>query len=76
MELEEGRISEGVDLWQRAVIVDPQQLPRLLAFASHLWNQGNRAAAGPLIEIFLELAPPETYAKEIARLRQLLESTS
>ncbi len=73
LELEDGRSAQGVDLWRQAVTLDPQQLPRLLAYASYLWNQGNHAAARPLMKLFLEEAPPEAYPQEISRLRQLLD---
>lgn len=72
LEMEEGRLEPGVTYWRRAVTLDPQQLPRLLAFASHLWNQGDPATARPLIELFLDEAPEDAYPEEITRLRQLL----
>ena len=75
MEMEEGRLDEGTAYWRRAVTLDPQLLPRLLAFASGLWNRGDSAAARSLIEVFLAVAPPDVYASEIARLRQLLASS-
>jgi Flp pilus assembly protein TadD len=74
MEIEEGRFDQGVSYWRRAVEADPQQLPRLLAFASYLWNKGEFAAARPLFELFLAEASADPYREEIARLRQLLAS--
>jgi tetratricopeptide (TPR) repeat protein len=71
MDIEEGRVDSGVSYWRRAVIVDPQQLQRLLAFASYQWNQGNPAARN-LMELFLAEAPANLYREEITRLRQLL----
>ena len=76
MALEEGSLESAVDHWRQAVTVDPQQCDRLLALATQLWNQGQTAAARPLLELFVSAAPADRYRDEIDRVRGLLDGAS
>ena len=72
MAIEEGRTDAGVAHWRRAVMADPEQLPRLFAFGIHLWNRGQTSTGGPLLELFQVSAPSDVYQEEISRVRTLL----
>ena len=72
MDIEEGRIDAGVEHWRQAIRQDPQQLSKLLAFGTYLWNQQQVVAAKPLLELFVATAPSGEYEEEIQRVRGAL----
>ena len=72
MASEEGRIDEAIDHWRQAVDIDPQQSALLYSTANGLWSTGKRAHARPLLELFAESAPTETFGGEVDRVRTML----
>ncbi len=74
MTIEEGAVAEGVALWRRAVTADPGELPKLLGFGTYLWGQGQTEVARPLLQLFVEEAPADKYARELAQLQAALRT--
>ncbi|MDH3746019.1 MAG: tetratricopeptide repeat protein, partial [Acidobacteriota bacterium] len=72
MAVEEGRVQESVGHWQSAVKIDERQYARILTIGGGFWRTGRRSQARPLLELFVDSAPPATWSKEIERVRALL----
>jgi cytochrome c-type biogenesis protein CcmH/NrfG len=72
MDAEEGRVTDALDHWRKAIALDPRECEKLLALASLIDRRGGGAAARPYIELFVALAPPERYAGELARVKAWL----
>ncbi len=72
MAAEEDRVEAALDHWRRAVAADPEELSKLLAAGTGLWRAGRTRAARPLLELFLDTAPEDSYRREVARVRELL----
>lgn len=75
MAIERGESELAVGHWRRAVAVDPQQCSRLLMIGTRLWSSGQTDMARPLLELFVETAPAETYREEIGRVQAVLKAS-
>ena len=69
---EEGQVEASLSNWRKAVALDPREHAKLFAVAGRMWSAGQKAQARPLLELFVESAPPETFGKEIGRVLDLL----
>jgi arylsulfatase A-like enzyme/Flp pilus assembly protein TadD len=69
----EGRMPEAVERWRRAVALNPEDYQTLFNLGSELWQSGRRDEARPYLEAYLRAAPLATEARDIARVRKLLE---
>jgi tetratricopeptide (TPR) repeat protein len=69
----EGRTAEAVERWRRAVALNPEDYQTLFNLGTQLWDAGRRAEARPYLEAYLRSAPPALEARDIARVRKLLE---
>jgi arylsulfatase A-like enzyme/Flp pilus assembly protein TadD len=69
----EGRMPEAVERWKRSVELNPDDYQTLFNLGSHLWRSGRRDEARPYLEAYLRDAPPALEARDIARVRKLLE---
>ncbi len=67
-----GRRDEAMSSWQRALELDRSELSAMLQLGFAYLERGDRARATPLLEEFLESAPPERYAREIELVRSTL----
>jgi arylsulfatase A-like enzyme/Tfp pilus assembly protein PilF len=72
MATEEGRLDEALAHWRHAVEIDPQQHATLYSFASGLWSTGQKDQSRPLLELFVDSAPVESFIDELSRARILL----
>lgn len=63
----------AIAAWTRAVELSPSDFDALFNLATELVNDRRFADARPYLERFVRTAPPAFYAKDIARLRALLE---
>jgi choline-sulfatase len=72
LDSEEGRFDEALEHWRRAVELEPREHAKLLAFAGRLWGAGRRAEARPLLELFAVSAPPDRFAADLERVREIL----
>ena len=69
----EGRMPEAVERWKRAVALNPQDYQTLFNLGSELWQTGRHAEARPFLEAYLRSAPKALEARDLARVRKLLE---
>jgi arylsulfatase A-like enzyme/Flp pilus assembly protein TadD len=69
----EGRMPEAVERWKRSVALNPEDYQTLFNLGSHLWQSGRRDEARPYLEAYLASAPPALEARDLARVRKLLE---
>jgi arylsulfatase A-like enzyme/Flp pilus assembly protein TadD len=69
----EGRTPEAVERWKRSVALNPEDYQTLFNLGSQLWQSGRRDEARPYLEAYLRAAPLATEARDIARVRRLLE---
>jgi tetratricopeptide (TPR) repeat protein len=69
----EGRAAEAIERWKRAVALSPGDYQTLFNLGSRLWESGRREEARPYLEAYLREAPPALEARDIARVRRLLE---
>ena len=69
----EGRMPEAVERWKRAVALNPEDYQTLYNLGSHLWQAGRREEARPYLEQYLRAAPPALEARDIARVRKVLQ---
>jgi len=69
-----GHQQQAIDAWTKAVALDPNDFDALFNLATELVNAGQREAARPYLERFVNTAPPAFYASDIARLRALLRT--
>jgi arylsulfatase A-like enzyme/Tfp pilus assembly protein PilF len=69
----EGRLPEAVEHWKRAVALDPDDYQTLFNLGSELWRSGRREEARPHLEAYLRAAPPALEARDIARVRKILD---
>jgi arylsulfatase A-like enzyme/Flp pilus assembly protein TadD len=68
----QGRGREALDAWERSVALDPEDLDVLYNLGVVAAELGDRARAVPALERFAASAPPDRYAPDIARARELL----
>jgi arylsulfatase A-like enzyme/Flp pilus assembly protein TadD len=69
----EGHLPEAIERWKRAVALNPGDYQTLFNLGSELWQSGRRDEARPYLEGYLRDAPPALEAKDIARVRKLLQ---
>ena len=69
----EGRMPEAVERWKRAVALNPDDYQTLYNLGSYLWQAGRQAEARRYLEAYLAGAPPALEARDLARVRKLLE---
>jgi arylsulfatase A-like enzyme/Flp pilus assembly protein TadD len=62
----------AIDAWERAVTLDPTQFDALYNIGLVAWEAGRPAQARQALGRFVATAPPQRFAGEIARARQLL----
>ncbi|HEV8660881.1 MAG TPA: sulfatase-like hydrolase/transferase [Thermoanaerobaculia bacterium] len=67
-----GDLSGAVDLWRRAVAIDPRQYDALFNIAAVESRAGHREEARKALTQFVQTAPPQRYARDIAAARQAL----
>ena len=70
---EEGRRDESLAHWRRALALDANEAPALLAVGLSLVRRSRQDEARPYIALFAELASPR-YAEDAARARAWLNS--
>jgi len=69
----EGHMPEAVEHWKRAVALNPEDYQTLYNLGMQLWDGGRRDEARPYLEGYLRHAPRAVEARDIARVRTLLE---
>jgi len=69
----EGHVPEAIERWKRAVALNPSDYQTLFNLGSELWQQGRRDEARPYLEGYLRAAPTALEARDMARVRKLLE---
>jgi hypothetical protein len=69
---EDGRRDESLAEWRSALARDPRETEKLLAFAQSMRRTGGDSAAAPYFELFVQAAPPDRFAREIAQARDAL----
>jgi len=62
----------AIEHWRRAVQLDPRNFDALFNLGTELVNAGRLAEARPFLEQFVRTAPSAFYARDIARLNELL----
>lgn len=62
----------ALDAWERAIDLDPRQFDALYNLGLKAIEAGERSRARAALERFAATAPPERYAADIARARDLL----
>jgi arylsulfatase A-like enzyme/Flp pilus assembly protein TadD len=70
---EEGQLEESLQHWRRAVAIDPDEFERLLAIGVSLARAGRTDEARPHLRLFVDTAPSQRYAADIARARNWLD---
>jgi arylsulfatase A-like enzyme/Tfp pilus assembly protein PilF len=69
----EGHMPEAVERWKRAVALNPDDYQTLYNLGMQLWDSGHRDEARPYLEAYLHDAPRALEARDIDRVRKLLE---
>jgi len=62
----------AMEAWQRALALDPRRLDVLFNLGLVATEAGDRQVARQALERFVEQAPPERFAADIARARAAL----
>jgi arylsulfatase A-like enzyme/Flp pilus assembly protein TadD len=62
----------AIDAWRRAVAADPRQFDAMFNMGLVAMNSGQRDVAREALSKFVETAPKQRYAGDIARARQAL----
>ena len=68
----ENDFGRAVDAWQKAVELDPRQFDALFNLGLVTAQRGRRDEARRALEQFVETAPPQRYAADIAKAKQAL----
>ena len=71
--IKSGRRDEAIEHWRRAVDLDHTNFDALYNLAVELANAGRLDEARPYLERFARTAPPAFYARDIQRVRQMLQ---
>ncbi len=71
-----GSDRDAIAAWERAVALDPQMLDALFNMGLTAAKIGDRSRARRALERYIDAAPPERFAADIARARQVLDSLS
>ena len=69
----EGRMPEAVERWKRSVALDPEDYQALFNLGSQLFQTGRREEARAYLEAYLLVAPEALEARDIARVRRMLQ---
>jgi len=69
----EGHMPEAIERWKRAAALNPDDYQTLFNLGSELWRAGRHEEARPYLEAYLRDAPPALEARDMARVRTLLE---
>jgi arylsulfatase A-like enzyme/Tfp pilus assembly protein PilF len=72
VEQKAGNRKAAIEHWKQAVAGDAGNFDALYNLALELTNDGDLPAARPYLERFARTAPPAFYARDIARVRELL----
>jgi tetratricopeptide (TPR) repeat protein len=67
-----GNLDEAVEHWRRAVALDPELFDALYNLGITLTRLNRFEEAIAVLEAFVERAPEERYAEDIAGVRRLL----
>lgn len=59
--------------WKRAIALDPRDYDSLFNLGQELARAGRLAEATPYLTLFVDTAPPDLYAADIARIRAALD---
>jgi tetratricopeptide (TPR) repeat protein len=66
--------AQAIDAWQKTVQLDPRQYDALFNLGLVAGQTGRRDQARRALTQFVETAPPQRYAADIAKAKQALES--
>ena len=69
---ERSRSNEAIEHWKRAIELDPHEVEKLLAFGHFVQRNGGDTAARPYFDLFVALAPPDRFGRDIQRIREQL----
>ena len=72
LDLEDGRPTAAVERWKAATAVDPREFEIILAAGLSLARARRTAEARAALEFFAANAPPERFADDAQRARELL----
>lgn len=70
-----GRTAEAIETWKKAVTLDPHLYDALFNLGVTASRAGQRDIAATALRRFIDIAPPERYAGELAAARQLLQKS-
>jgi len=73
VDMRSGNRAAAIEAWKRAVAADPRQFDTLFNLGMTLRDSGDPAGARQYFQRFVETAPPAFYARDIGRVKQLLE---
>ncbi len=76
VEQKAGNRQAAIDHWKQSVAGDAGNFDALYNLAIELVNDGNLPEARPYLQRFAETAPPSFYARDIARVREILAKAS
>jgi tetratricopeptide (TPR) repeat protein len=66
------RKPDAIEMWKRAVMLDPTELDALYNLTVTLIEMGRREEARPYGERYVAVAPPALFGRDIAHVRQML----
>ena len=64
--------ADAISHWQTALQLDPHLYDALYNVGIPLWDAGRRDEARPYLERFVRDAPPQRYAADLARVRNMM----
>src|SRR5947209_15662633 len=71
--LRQKRPADAVAEWRRALELDPRMYDALYNLGTVLYSSGRREEARPYLQRFAGEAPPARYARDIVRVRGMLD---
>jgi arylsulfatase A-like enzyme/Tfp pilus assembly protein PilF len=71
--LRQKRPADAVVEWRRALELDPRMYDALYNLGTVLYSSGRREEARPYLQRFAGEAPPARYARDIVRIREMLD---
>jgi arylsulfatase A-like enzyme/Tfp pilus assembly protein PilF len=72
--LRQKREPEAIAEWQTALQLEPHLYDALYNAGVTLWDSGRHDEARPYLERFLREAPPQPYAADLTRIRNMMSS--
>jgi len=72
LDTEQGRVDAALEHLRAAVSLDPDELARVLALGLRLHKAGHTREARAFLELFVERASPQRWARELEQVRRLL----